>query len=99
MSKTPLETTWLCHELGRCFLELDQAKKAIDYGQRSLAAALEAEDDMWQLHALVLIAQAEVKASKLQASLISFEKAYELANVLGEELCLFVHCILERAFH
>lgn len=84
MSKTPLETTWLCHELGRCFLELDQAKKAIDYGQRSLAAALEAEDDMWQLHALVLIAQAEVKASKLQASLISFEKAYELANVLAD---------------
>merc|ERR1712154_320325 len=59
-------------------------KKAIDYGQRSLAAALEAEDDMWQLHALVLIAQAEVKATRLQASLISFEKAYELANVLAD---------------
>jgi len=84
MSKTPLETTWLCHELGRCYLELDQPKKGIDYGQRSLAAALEAEDDMWQLHALVLIAQAEVKASRLQASLISFEKAYELANLLAD---------------
>ncbi|XP_012936467.1 tetratricopeptide repeat protein 25 [Aplysia californica] len=82
MSKTNLETTWLCHELGRCYLELDQAKTAKDYGERSLAAAQEAEDDMWQLHALVLISQSEVKSGRLSSSLISFEKAYELANLL-----------------
>merc|ERR1712066_248254 len=59
MSKTPLESTWLCHELGRCYLEQDQARTAKDYGERSLAAAQEVEDDMWQLHALVLISQSE----------------------------------------
>jgi hypothetical protein len=59
MSKTPIETTWLCHEIGRCYLELDNAEKARDYGERSLAAAELADDRMWQLHASVLIAQAE----------------------------------------
>ncbi len=59
MSKTPLETTWLCHELGRCYLEMDQTRTAKEYGERSLAAAQEAEDDLWQLHALVLISQSE----------------------------------------
>ena len=59
MSKTSIETTWLCHEIGRCHLELDRPEKAKDYGERSLAAAELAEDKMWQLHASVLIAQAE----------------------------------------
>merc|ERR1711874_746782 len=53
---------------------------AKDYGERSLAAAQEAEDDMWQLHALVLISQSEVKSGRLSASLISFEKAFDDVN-------------------
>ena len=59
MSKTSIETTWLCHEIGRCHLELDRSDKAKDYGERSLAAAELADDKMWQLHASVLIAQAQ----------------------------------------
>ncbi|XP_059167775.1 outer dynein arm-docking complex subunit 4-like isoform X2 [Physella acuta] len=81
-SKGILETTWLCHEIGRCYLELDQSKFAKEYGERSLAAAEEAADDRWQLHALVLISQAEVKAGRLASSLISFEKAYQMAALL-----------------
>lgn len=85
LCKTPLEATWLCHELGRCYLEIDKAKVAKDYGERSLAAAQEAEDDMWQLHALVLISQAEVKSDHLSSSLISFEIAYDMADLLMDQ--------------
>jgi len=84
LSKTPIETTWLCHELGRCYLEVEQAATARDLGERSLAAAREAGDDMWQLHALVLISQAEVKDGRLSEGLDSFQRAQDMAEALGD---------------
>ncbi|KAH9512469.1 Tetratricopeptide repeat protein 25, partial [Bulinus truncatus] len=84
-SKGLLETTWLCHEIGRCYLELGQSRSAKDYGERALVAAEEAGDDRWRLHALVLISQAEVKSERLASSLISFEKAYEVAALLMDD--------------
>ena len=60
--KTPLESTWLRHEIGRCHLEMGNYKEARDYGEQSLEAAEEAEDEVWQLNASVLIAQADGKS-------------------------------------
>lgn len=34
-------------------------QKAYDFGEKSVAAAVEAEDDMWQLNATVLVAQSQ----------------------------------------
>ena len=59
MSKSALESTWLYHEIGRCYLELDKYSDARDYGEKSLQAAKEAQDHGWQLHACVLVAQTE----------------------------------------
>ena len=59
MSKSPLESTWLYHEIGRCYLELNKYSDARDYGEKSLQAAKEAQDHGWQLHACVLVAQSE----------------------------------------
>ena len=59
MSKSPLESTWLYHEIGRCYLELNKFSQAKNYGEQSYTAAVEAEDNMWQLQASVLIAQTE----------------------------------------
>lgn len=59
MTKSPLESTWLYHEIGRCYLELNKYTQAKNYGDQSYTAAVEAEDLMWQLQASVLIAQAE----------------------------------------
>ena len=56
---TPEESTWLYHELGRCHLELEDFAGARDLGEKSLVAAREAQDNMWQLNASVLVAQAE----------------------------------------
>lgn len=63
MSKSPLESTWLYHEIGRCYLELQRFQDARDFGEKAIQAAKEAEDDGWQLHASVLVAQSEGKSS------------------------------------
>ncbi|XP_076458744.1 outer dynein arm-docking complex subunit 4-like isoform X2 [Babylonia areolata] len=83
-SKSALESTWLFHEIGRCHLELGQNSDAKDFGEKSLAAAKEADDRGWQLHATVLIAQAEVKCNELQAAADSFERAKEIAEELKD---------------
>ena len=57
--KTPLENTWLSHEIGRCYLELEKYHKAKEFGEKSLAAGEECDDEVWQLNANVLIAQAQ----------------------------------------
>lgn len=59
LSKGLQETVWLCHELGKCYLELDNTDLAKDYGTRTLTVAEEIGDDRWKLHAYVLISQAQ----------------------------------------
>ena len=57
--KSVLESTWLYHEIGRCHLELKYYQDAKEFGQKSLAAAEQADDKVWQLNATVLVGQAE----------------------------------------
>ncbi|KAJ8019702.1 Tetratricopeptide repeat protein 25 [Holothuria leucospilota] len=83
--KTPLEATWLYHEIGRCHLELGNYQEARDFGEKSFKAAQEAGDDMWQLNASVLIAQSEVKLGDLQEAIESFERSLEMAKIQGDE--------------
>ncbi|XP_050406246.1 outer dynein arm-docking complex subunit 4 [Patella vulgata] len=85
MSKSALENTWLYHEVGRCHLELTQYTEARHFGEKSLAAAEEAADLMWQLQASVLLAQSQVKLNELQSALESFEKALDLAKLQGDK--------------
>jgi len=85
MVKTPLETTWIYHEIGRCYLELEKYSKAKDCGVKSLDAAQDFEDEVWQLNASVLVAQALVKLGDLEDGLDKFEKAHELAVSLSDE--------------
>lgn len=59
LSKTPLETTWLHHEIGRCYLEQKNYQNALECGQRSLKSAQEAQEKVWELNATVLIAQSQ----------------------------------------
>ena len=59
MAASPQETTWLCHEIGRCYLELGEAARAKEFGEKALTAAEEAKDGVWQLNATVLLAQSQ----------------------------------------
>ncbi|XP_053121966.1 outer dynein arm-docking complex subunit 4 isoform X2 [Hemicordylus capensis] len=78
--KSNLEKTWLFHEIGRCYLELNRAEEARDYGERSLQCAEEEGDIEWQLNAGVLVAQAQVKLEDFQSAVTYFETALEKAK-------------------
>nr|XP_056720662.1 outer dynein arm-docking complex subunit 4 [Euleptes europaea] len=78
--KSNLEKTWLFHEIGRCYLEINKAAEARDYGEKSLACAEEEGDIEWQLNAGVLVAQAQVKMEDFHSAVTHFEKALEKAK-------------------
>ncbi|XP_019603331.2 outer dynein arm-docking complex subunit 4 isoform X1 [Rhinolophus sinicus] len=82
LAKTTLEKTWLFHEIGRCYLELDQAWQAQSYGEKSQQCAEEEGDIEWQLNASVLVAQAQVKLRDFQSAVNNFEKALEKAKLV-----------------
>ncbi|CAM4635144.1 outer dynein arm-docking complex subunit 4 isoform X1 [Lepidochelys kempii] len=85
LAKTSLEKTWLFHEIGRCYLELDEATEAQDYGEKSLHSAEEEGDVEWQLNASVLVAQAQVKLQDFQSAVMNFEKALEKAKLIHND--------------
>jgi len=58
MTKTPLERTWLYHEMGRCHFELGNYERARELGERSYQEATSARDKVWLLSSSILIAQA-----------------------------------------
>ncbi|XP_043324712.1 outer dynein arm-docking complex subunit 4 isoform X2 [Cervus canadensis] len=82
LAKTTLEKTWLFHEIGRCYLELDQAWEAQSYGEKSQQCAEEEGDMEWQLNASVLVAQAQVKLRDFESAVNNFEKALERAKLV-----------------
>ncbi|KAG8512904.1 Tetratricopeptide repeat protein 25 [Galemys pyrenaicus] len=82
LAKTTLEKTWLFHEIGRCYLELDQAWQAQNYGEKSQQCAEEEGDIEWQLNASVLVAQAQVKLNDFESAVNNFEKALERAKLV-----------------
>ncbi|XP_069884126.1 outer dynein arm-docking complex subunit 4 [Dipodomys merriami] len=82
LAKTTLEKTWLFHEIGRCYLELDQAWQAQTYGEKSQQYAEEEGDIEWQLNASVLVAQAQVKLRDFESAVNNFEKALERAKLV-----------------
>ncbi|NXX43593.1 TTC25 protein, partial [Tricholaema leucomelas] len=81
MAKSSLEKAWLFHEIGRCYLQLDKAEAAKSYGEKSLQAADEEGDVKWQLHATVLVAEAQVKLEDHWAAILAFERALEKAKL------------------
>ncbi|NWV72964.1 TTC25 protein, partial [Dasyornis broadbenti] len=85
LAQSSLEKAWLFHEIGRCYLELDKAEAAQDYGQKSLQSAVEEGDMEWQLHATVLVAQAQVKLKDYRSAIMNFERALEKAKLLPSE--------------
>ena len=68
MCKTRQETSWLYHEIGNCFLVLQQYDYAAEAARRSLEAAEEALDWNYQLQSGVLLG---VSLGKSQTFVIS----------------------------
>ncbi|KAK3106467.1 hypothetical protein FSP39_020556 [Pinctada imbricata] len=84
LCKTRLETAWLYHEIGNCFLVLGQYKFAMEAALRSLGAAEEAVEWSYQLQALVLLGVAEVKLKSFTNAINTFERARDQARMQGD---------------
>ncbi|XP_042248829.1 outer dynein arm-docking complex subunit 4 [Thunnus albacares] len=80
-----LEKTWLFHEIGRCYLELNHHEEARDYGIRSVAAADEIADEKWQINANVLVAQSELKLGNFESCVSHFERALTHAKLQEDD--------------
>ena len=63
LAKTPVETTWLCHEIARCYVEIKRYDKAHDFADKGVQAADDARDPLWQMNTLALLAQCEMNAA------------------------------------
>ncbi|XP_017689592.1 PREDICTED: tetratricopeptide repeat protein 25 [Lepidothrix coronata] len=85
MAKSSLEKACLFHDIGRCYLELGEAETAQDCGEKSLESADEEGDVEWQLHATVLVAQAQVKLKDYRSAILNFEKALEKAKLVPDQ--------------
>ncbi|NXP17948.1 TTC25 protein, partial [Scytalopus superciliaris] len=85
LAKSSLEKAWLFHEMGRCYLELGEAETAQDCGEKSLELADEEGDVEWQLHATVLVAQAQVTLKDYRSAILNFEKALEKAKLVPDQ--------------
>jgi len=84
-TKHPLEQTWLYHEIGRCYLELNDYKQSLQFADMSQSAARQAEDQTWQLNATVLLAQSHLKLHNYNEAVESFECALDLARCASDD--------------
>ncbi|NXW59123.1 TTC25 protein, partial [Eurystomus gularis] len=85
MARSSLEKAWLFHEIGRCYLLLKKAEAAQSYGEKALQAADGEGDVEWQLHASVLVAQAQVDRKEYWPAILNFEKALQKAKLLQDK--------------
>ncbi|NWU94167.1 TTC25 protein, partial [Upupa epops] len=83
MATSSLERSWLFHELGQCYLKLNEAKAARSYGQKSLEAANEEGDAEWQLQATALLAESQVKLKDYCSAIKTLEKALEKSQLVN----------------
>ena len=78
-----LEKAWLFHEMGHCFIEIEDYHSAKEYGLKALESAHKINDDGWKLNALVLLALCHVRLKgslNLNEAIVNFQKAFELSE-------------------
>ncbi|XP_060070135.1 outer dynein arm-docking complex subunit 4-like [Ylistrum balloti] len=81
---TRVESAWLYHEIGNCFLVLGQYEYAREAARRSVEAAEEALDWNYQLQSSVLLGVVEVKLRHYHAAFNTFERAMDQARMQGD---------------
>ena len=58
MTEDAEEQAWLCHDIGRCYMELGQYTEVLEYGGKALMEVTDSTDKHIQLSIKVLMAQA-----------------------------------------
>eukprot|EP00842_Homolaphlyctis_polyrhiza_P005082 jgi/Hompol1/5575/HPOL_000427-RA len=84
-AENSLERAWLCHDLGRCYLEVKHYEKAAELGEMSMMLADALKDRRWGLNARVLVAQAQVQVHGLGRAIECYEAALAHAKELVDD--------------
>lgn len=61
LTKTPLDRSYLFHEIGRCYLELFKVDIARYYAINSFDEAMKINDYIWAMNAKILLGQIDCK--------------------------------------
>jgi len=83
-----LENAWLFHEIGRCYMEIEDYSSALDRGKQSKQFADTTRDTEWIFNAAVLIAQAQTFLKEHEAALESFRDALAAAKNRGDNAAI-----------
>ncbi|KAI0207666.1 hypothetical protein LSAT2_007647 [Lamellibrachia satsuma] len=79
------ERAWLCHDIGRCYMEMEQFTEVLEYGEKALMESQDVTNKHALLSSKVLIAQAHAKLVDYVAAKEMYEKALSLAQYLGKK--------------
>ncbi|KAL3836010.1 hypothetical protein ACJMK2_021465 [Sinanodonta woodiana] len=84
LCKTSMETAWLFHEIGNCFLMMRLFEYALEAGVKALEAATEVNNARFQLQSFVLIGVVEVNMKRYNEAYHHIEEALENAKVIDD---------------
>ncbi|KAI0216582.1 Tetratricopeptide repeat protein 25 [Lamellibrachia satsuma] len=77
IAKTPVECAILCIDIGRARLELVEYKESLEYGNKALAFAEEANDELWILQALMVQGYAATRMKDFALASKAFNRALD----------------------
>ena len=84
MCKSDYENAWVCHEIGRAYLEMGNFARSRQSSIKAYKFAVACGDSLWMLHSSVLQAQTEAKMGELQSAYETFGVALNHANEVGD---------------
>jgi len=85
LCKSDYENAWVCHEIGRAYLEMGNFARSRQSSIKAYKFAVACGDSLWMLHASVLQAQTEAKMGELQSAYETFGVALNHANEVGDD--------------
>ena len=83
-----LENAWLFHEIGRCYMEIQDYTSALDKGKEAKGYADSARDTEWIFNTAVLMAQAQTFLKMHEGALASFGDALAAAKSRGDNTAI-----------
>jgi len=85
LCKSEYENAWVCHEIGRAYLEMGNFARSRQSSIKAYKFAVDCGDKLWMLHSSVLQAQTEAKMGELQSAYDTFGIALNHAMEVGDD--------------
>ncbi|OUM62120.1 hypothetical protein PIROE2DRAFT_44600, partial [Piromyces sp. E2] len=80
-----IEMAWLNHDIGRCYLNMENYEKALEYGKNSHQIAQSINNSNWILASRALCGQSYTRLNNYEEALKYYELALETAKELNDQ--------------